>query len=383
MPTGTIRESRSLGPHPSLRPGASRGWTRSLPVVSARCNSSSARVTHIDRLESSRRRSRTLRATLLAIASVLWLTSFTAPLSLLSVGAMPPQAGFVLALVVTTVAMVTIGGATRSAIGGRWPDRRDARERLFVHLLHDAIRRGDSPKARAIVLDDDSVSAVAFASGFNRYIGITTGALRRLDRSELAAVVAHECAHLAHGDATFATLTTAALRAMLWLRRGMKWATAAIAVVFGIGAWRTMSKKGSWLTPLVALVFLVLAAVAWVFVGILYGLVVLAVCAAHRQSEYAADARAAQITGDPHALVRALQKAERSRAPRWLRRDPALRALALVSPVDQSFLATLTATHPTTEARISRLLGSKATRDPYGRVRVRVRSPHSAWGRDA
>jgi Heat shock protein. Metallo peptidase. MEROPS family M48B len=75
-----------------------------------------------------------------------------------------------------------------------------------------------------------------------------------------------------------------------------------------------------------------------------------------RTREFEADAGSARMTGNPRALVSALQKLEASARQMPLRANPAFEPLLIMNAIPQQFLSSLFSTHPTTEARIENLL---------------------------
>lgn len=78
--------------------------------------------------------------------------------------------------------------------------------------------------------------------------------------------------------------------------------------------------------------------------------ITLALLALSKYREYAA-ARAATMTGDPLALVRALRKVQRRSEAVW-----GLLSLLYVQTDERDRLRRLLATHPPTEERVRRLL---------------------------
>lgn len=169
----------------------------------------------------------------------------------------------------------------------------------------------------------------AFAVGRRRAsaIALTDGLLARLGPRELAAVLAHEVAHIAHGDLKVMNLADYVSRLTgLFALFGQ-----ALLIVL-LPAWLLGLGEPPWLGLL-----LLLAAPQ---------LALLAQLGLSRVREFDADLAAARLTGDPQALASALARIERAshswRAwllPGWGNPEP-------------SWLRT----HPPTEERIRRLL---------------------------
>jgi heat shock protein HtpX len=79
-----------------------------------------------------------------------------------------------------------------------------------------------------------------------------------------------------------------------------------------------------------------------------------------RTREFEADADAGRLTQNPRALARALEKLEASARQVPLQGNPAFEPLLIVNAFSREGLATLFATHPSTEARIEKLLALEA-----------------------
>ncbi len=150
-------------------------------------------------------------------------------------------------------------------------------------------------------------------------IVVSTGLLSALTADELAAVLAHELAHLHNGDPRLMTLFLVPLG---WSERAIPTSGRLIAtIILGIPA-----------------VLMVAAAV-------------LAMAVFARGREYDADAGAAAITGDPSALASALERLreDAQRPEEDLRRVSVLNVL----PTGDDFWDRLH--HPSTERRIKKL----------------------------
>jgi heat shock protein HtpX len=74
-----------------------------------------------------------------------------------------------------------------------------------------------------------------------------------------------------------------------------------------------------------------------------------------RAREFQADARGAQILGDPLPLASALEKLEWAARREPLATSPATASLYIVNPFNGAGALRLFSTHPSTEARIARL----------------------------
>jgi heat shock protein HtpX len=83
-----------------------------------------------------------------------------------------------------------------------------------------------------------------------------------------------------------------------------------------------------------------------------------------RTREYAADQGSAEITGNPLALVNALQKLEEMGHQIPMNGNPAFSPLLIINPLSKEGLQSLFRTHPSTEERIRRLQELAQQRQP-------------------
>lgn len=168
--------------------------------------------------------------------------------------------------------------------------------------------------------------ALSTGWGRNAAIAVSDGMLRVLPGRELAAVLAHETSHLRAGDIKLLRLAEAAGR----LTR-MFSLVGLITVAFYLPA-ATMLGAG---VPLLPLALLIIAPM----VGDLLLLKL------SRTREFAADAGAAELTGDPVGLMAALDRIATLQDGGWER------LLRLPAPRWINWIRT----HPTTQERLARL----------------------------
>lgn len=207
------------------------------------------------------------------------------------------------------------------------------------------------PKPKIWIVPDQDPNA--FATGrdpFTAHIAVTEGLLAALDRDELQAVVAHEMSHIRNYDIRLMTLLAAMVGVVALMSDVMRQ-----FLRFGGGRGRGGGKKGN---PL-ALVVLVLWLVSLVLAPLVTRLLSMGVS---RKREFLADATGAQLTRNPLALARALEKIEgASGATRSIARgaahlcitDPSERKLS----AKEGFLGDLFASHPPMRLRLVRLRG--------------------------
>ena len=182
----------------------------------------------------------------------------------------------------------------------------------------------------------DNAQPNAFATGRNpenAAVAATTGLLNALSREEVAAVMAHELAHVQNRDTLTMTITATLAGAISMLGN--------FAFFFG----------GNRNNPLG-------------IIGVLLGMIVapfaamMVQMAISRTREYSADRRGAEICGNPLWLASALRKIA-SGARRVVNQDaernPATAHMFIINPLNGQRMDGLFSTHPATENRIAAL----------------------------
>ncbi len=197
------------------------------------------------------------------------------------------------------------GPAVAQLLGGRFvaPETEDPGERQLLNVVEEmALASGVSPPP--VYTLDDQPSINAFAAGLSEadgVIAVTRGALEKLDRDELQAVVAHEFSHLLNGDARLNLRLLSVLSGLLAIYAAGKmlarpWQTSEEA---GLGRrFGCLFASGYWMMGW--------AIVAVGSIGVLAARILQA--AVSRQREFLADAAAVQFTRNPHGLASALNK---------------------------------------------------------------------------
>jgi heat shock protein HtpX len=205
---------------------------------------------------------------------------------------------------------------------------------------------GDLPVPRLAIAESEVPNA--FSAGRTRHdcvVVVTTGLLDRLDDRELDAVLAHELAHIANRDAF--VMTFVATPALL-----------ARKAVFGL--LKLPFRAESPVTKILG-AFLVLYLLPLLFVGwLVCAIATLLVMTVSRYREYAADRGAALLTGEPEAVMSALQavgEAQPLIPTRDLRSASAFLFLPAAAEADWFEVDPLNIfpTHPPLRRRISRL----------------------------
>jgi len=198
-------------------------------------------------------------------------------------------------------------------------------------IIHELATRAGLPTPRVYLIDSPHPNA--FATGRNpenAAVAATTGLLRILSTEEVAAVMAHELAHVKNRDTLIMTMTATIAGAISMLAN------------FGL-FFRSGDSRGNLLAMLMAVIVAPFAAM----------IVQLAIS---RTREYGADRGGAEICRNPRALASALAKlaegAARIPSP-VLARNPAAASLYIVPGLGRG--DSLFSTHPATENRIAAL----------------------------
>ncbi len=230
-----------------------------------------------------------------------------------------------------------------------------------LHAIVDRLcALADMDKPRVAVAPTDLPNA--FATGRNSknsVLCVTEGIMRRLEPDELEGVLAHELSHVAHKDVQ--VMTYASLLAIV---AGLLVRFAFYSEIFGGGRrGGGNNNQAALLIPLIMLVSALVYAISFLLIRML-----------SRYRELAADRSGALLTGQPSALMSALQKVSGSMSQiptRDLRQVEPLNAFFFAPAVklNGQSLANIFSTHPSLERRLKELekvrqqLGEGAVRD--------------------
>jgi Zn-dependent protease with chaperone function len=262
-----------------------------------------------ERQEAVRRRSRRLVLLFaLAVAGIVFAVNAVAVVLLVVLPGRPEAAPGVV-LTATTLTLLVMGGASlyrslglrrggaavAASLGGTAvpPDTQDPNLRRLRNVVEEMAIAAGAPMPQVFVLENE-VGINAFAAGFSpadAAVAVTRGALDRLNRSELQAVVAHEFGHIVNGDIRLN------LRLVGWLFGIL------VLGLVGRQVLRASDGRDRNAVPVVMLA-LFLMLVGWV--GLWFARLIKA--GISRQREYLADASAVQFTRDPDGLVGAFCK---------------------------------------------------------------------------
>ena len=195
--------------------------------------------------------------------------------------------------------------------------------------VHSLAERAQLPRAPTVhVIPSPLLQAMALGDADEAALVVTTGLLRGLGRRELYGVLAHEMSHLEHGDTRVMRLAAVLSELTRWLAQVGLFAALLMLPLVWLG-----------LAELSLLVVLVLVAAPPVTRLLLLAL--------SRTREFEADARAAELTGDPAGLALALATVERVTTRSWLR---------WLNPLARQEVPPWLRTHPDTWERIDRLM---------------------------
>ena len=217
--------------------------------------------------------------------------------------------------------------------GARAVDERSAPD--LVRMVNDLADGAGMPRPKVYIIETDQPNA--FATGRNpenAAVAATTGLLRSLSREEVAAVMAHELAHIRNRDTLLMTLTATMAGAVSML--------ANFAFFFG---GNDRDRPGGMIGTILLMILAPMAA----------GLVQMAIS---RAREYEADRVGAEICGNPLWLSSALRRieglAQRIDNPA-AERNPAVAHMFIINPLHAHAHDRLFATHPSTANRVRAL----------------------------
>ncbi len=202
----------------------------------------------------------------------------------------------------------------------------------LYQVVRELATRAAVPMPRLYVIPQDQPNA--FATGRNpehSAVAVTRGILSLLSEDELRGVIAHELAHIKHRDILIQSVAATIGAAITYLGYMLLW--------FG-------GDEDSGPLGLVASLALVLLA------PIAATIIQLSIS---RQREFAADARGAEISGNPESLASALLRLDQGAAATPMHVNQAAEPLYIVKPFRGRGIANLFSTHPPIEERVKRL----------------------------
>ncbi len=266
-----------------------------------------------------------LRATAATVALVAGLVGLAAAAGALLAGRWGALIAVAFAAVSGYAGARAAAGYVLRAAGARPLHPREAP--VLFGILRSLSARAGIPVPRLWLVP--AVQPNAFTVGRDpgsAHVAVSAGLLRALDRRELAGVLAHEVAHIRRRDILLTSFAASVTSLLASARRG-------------IGLLLLLA------FPLLFVIGPQLLAV-WALLALAPVVAVLLQAALSRQREYAADAEAARLTGDPLGLAAALRRlAGHQRS--WL--------ATVLGRVPPDELRSPWHTHPPSALRIQRL----------------------------
>ena len=250
--------------------------------------------------------------------------------------------------------------------GAREIDPRSAPD--LYQMTQRLVDNAGLPMPRLYLIETDQPNAFATGRSPDKgVVAVSSGLIKYLDSREVAAVIAHELAHIKNRDTLTMTVTATLAGAISML--------AQFGLFFG-GARDNNNPLG--FVGVIAMV--ILAPIAAMLVQM----------AVSRTREYEADKDGAEICGDPHALATALEKIS-SMGKRTVNmaaeRAPAMAHMYISNPLSGQRMDNLFSTHPAVENRIAALMefarnrgggGGQTPRQRVNPTRAGVR-PGQSW----
>ncbi|MBR1460820.1 M48 family metalloprotease [bacterium] len=206
----------------------------------------------------------------------------------------------------------------------------------YFKLVRDMCERNNIKMPKLYLINTAAMNA--FATGRNKdraVVAVTRGLLEKLTPEEISGVVGHELSHIEHGD-MFLMSVLSILAGFVSILADAFWRGS----LFGRSSDRDRS-------GIVMLIGLALA----IFAPITASLIKLAVS---RSREYMADAKGAQICGNPLYLASALNKIKNDMVP-LPNAGQATAHLYISNPFKGDVFSRLMSTHPDTDDRIRKL----------------------------
>jgi heat shock protein HtpX len=231
-----------------------------------------------------------------------------------------------------------------SLSGARTADRE--RDFDFYTVTENLVMAARLPMPKLYIIEDTAMNA--FATGRDpehAVIVATTGILKRLDRTELEGVVAHELSHVRNYDIRVMAIVTILVGVVTlladWFLRISFW-----------GGSHKRDRDSGQLGVILAVAAIILALLS----PIIANLIKLAIS---RRREFLADASGVQLTKYPEGLARALEKLAADKEPLEAA-NKATAHLYITNPLKNlhsgvGWFASLFNTHPPIEERIAAL----------------------------
>ncbi len=207
--------------------------------------------------------------------------------------------------------------------------------RGLYSIVERLTQKANLPMPKVYIIPDHVPNA--FATGRDHEhaaIAVTEGLLELLDENEVEAVIAHELAHIKHYDILISTIAATI--------------AGAIAMIANFGTFIGGGNSENRPNPIIMIALMIIAPLAASIVQMTVS----------RSREYAADEKAAILTGHPEWLQSALAKLQDYNTRGLIHNaKPESAHMFIINPfTGKNFsFKTLFSTHPSTEDRIARL----------------------------
>jgi len=208
----------------------------------------------------------------------------------------------------------------------------------LYRMVAQLARNAELPMPAVYIIESDQPNA--FATGRNpdnAAVAASTGLLQRLTQQEIAAVMAHELAHIKNRDTLIMTVSATIAGAISMLANFLQF-----QMLFG----RSSNNPLGWIGALAAILVAPMAAM-------------IVQMAISRTREYKADKVGAEICGNPIWLAKALQgiQGHARRIPNEAAEAaPATAHMFIINPLTGQGFDNWFSTHPNTENRIAELV---------------------------
>ncbi len=201
-------------------------------------------------------------------------------------------------------------------------------------MVEELSARAGIPRPRLFLIPE--MQPNAFATGRDpehAVVAVTSGILELLDRRELRGVLAHELGHVKNRDILVSSIAATVAAAITY-------------VAHAVGFFGAASSDEDGPSPLQSLALAIVAPIAATLIQL----------GISRSREYGADRTGAEISGDPGALARALEKLDQAAHAIPAPMQPATASLFIVNPFSATEgVLTLFSTHPSMRERVRRL----------------------------
>ncbi len=253
----------------------------------------------------------------------------------------PDLAFFAFILAIAMAILFSIGGyyysdkIVLSAVNAKKAD--PVKYKKVYDLLEGLCIGAGMKMPKLYIIDSPDINA--FATGRDpehAAIGVTTGAIEKLNKLELEGVLAHELSHIKNYDIRFMTLVSVLVGTVIILSELL------LRSFYWSGTSRERDKSG------IEVIFIIAGFLLALIAPLLMKLIQFAIS---RKREYLADAQGALITRYPDGLADALEKIKKENKGR-LKVSKATMHLFISNPLRKFEAESLFSTHPPIDKRI-------------------------------